>query len=107
MGLSDEQIASANMGKVMGISLVMAFMIAIFMTGLCNGISQEGEYDTFQHGMAHGAIVGVFGILPIFVTNGLFEQRPWRLIFTNAFYWTVVLMLVGGVVDSMHHWPNT
>lgn len=105
-GLTEEKIASANMGKTMGLSLVMSFLLAFFMLNFCNGIGQEGEFDTFKHGMAHGAIIGVFVIIPIFVTNGLFEQRSMKLTFINAIYWIITLMIMGGVLDAMNHFPN-
>lgn len=106
-GLTDEKIAQANMPVTMGVSLVMSFLLAFFMLNFCNGAGQEGEFDTFKHGVAHGAIVGLFVVLPVFVTNGLFEQKSWKLIFINSLYWLVVFMLVGGVVDSMNHFGDS
>lgn len=107
VGLTDEKIASANMAVTMGVSLVMAFLMAFFMLNFCNGAGQEGEYDTFKHGMAHGAIIGCFVILPVFITNGLFEQKSWKLMLINAIYWIITFMLMGGVVDSMNHFGDT
>ncbi len=107
LGLTDEKIKEANMGMTMGISLVMAFLIAFFMTGFCNGTGQEDAFDTFKHGAAHGVIISLFFVIPIFITRGLFEQTSWKNIWINAGYWIITLALMGGIVDAMNTWPNT
>lgn len=107
IGMTEEKAKSANMGMVMGISLVMSFLIAFFLLQFNNGPGQEGVFDTFGHGAAHGAILSVFLIIPIFVTNGLFEQKSWTNIFLNAGYWILTLAIMGGIVDAMNHFPNT
>jgi hypothetical protein len=33
------------------------------------------NFRTFKHGTLHGTMIGVFLILPIFVTNALFEKK--------------------------------
>ena len=106
IGMTEEKVKSANMGKIMGISLVMSFLIAFFMMNFCNGAGQEGEFDTFKHGVAHGAIISVFLIIPIFVSNGLFEQKSWTNILINAGYWLLTLAIMGGILDAMNHFPN-
>jgi hypothetical protein len=103
IGKTEEDLKGGNMVMMMGISLVMAFLIAFFMLSFCNGEGQEGNFDTFKHGAAHGVIISLFFVIPIFVTNGLFERKPWSNIFINAGYWIITLALVGGVVDAMNH----
>lgn len=103
VGLTEEKIKEANMAITMGLSLVVAFLIAIFMSNFCNGAGQEGEFDTFKHGAGHGLILSLFLIGPIFITNGLFEQKSWKNIFINIGYWLITLVLMGGIVDSMNH----
>jgi len=34
------------------------------MFNFCNGFGQEGEFDTFKHGAAHGVIIGLFLVVP-------------------------------------------
>jgi hypothetical protein len=105
-GMTEEKAAQGNMAVIFGTSLVMAFLISFFLLLNCNGPGQEGQYDTFKHGMGHGLIVGLFVVMPTFVTNGLFEQKSWKLIFINVFYWVACFILMGGVVDSMNHWTG-
>ena len=106
IGMTLEKAKEANMPLMFGLSFVMSLLVAIFMTQFCNGTGQEGEFDTFKHGIAHGIIISLFLIIPIFVTNGLFEQKSWKNILINAGYWILTLAIMGGIVDAMHHWPN-
>jgi len=103
VGLTEEKIKEANMGVTMGVSLVMSFLIAFFMVGFCNGEGQEGVYDTYGHGAAHGVIISLFFVIPIFITNGLFEQKSWTNMLINAGYWLITLAIMGAVVDGMNH----
>jgi Protein of unknown function (DUF1761) len=56
------------------------------------------EFRTFKHGVFHGLLYGIFMVLPIIGTNGLFERKSWKYIFINVGYWTVSLMLMGGII---------
>ena len=107
IGMTEEKQKSGNMPLMMGLSLVMAFLISFFLLNFNNGPGQEGAFDTFGHGVAHGIVISLFLIIPAFVSNGLFEQKPWKNIVINGLYWMVSLALMGGVIDAMNHWPNT
>jgi hypothetical protein len=56
------------------------------------------EFRTFKHGAFHGLMYGLFFVLPVIGTNGLFERKSWKYIFINVGYWTVSLMLMGGII---------
>ena len=106
IGMTEEKQKEANLPVIMGLSLVMSFLIAFFFVNFCNGIGQEGEFDTFKHGVAHGVIINFFLIIPILVTKGLYEQRSWKGILIDAGYWIITLGLIGGIIDAMNHFPN-
>lgn len=106
IGMTEEQAASGNMAMTMGISLVMAFILSFFLINFNNGPGQEGQFDTFKHGAFHGVFIGIVVVMPVFVTNGLFEQKSWKNLFINLGYWLLTLALMGGVLDAMNHWPN-
>ena len=106
IGMTEEKAKQANMPVVFGVSLLMSFLIAFFLLGNVNGLGQEGEFDTFKHGAAHGAIISFFVVIPTFITNGLFEQRSWKNMLINAGYWLLTLMLMGGIVDYMNHFQD-
>ena len=105
-GMTEEKAASGNMPVVFGVSIVMSLLLAFFMIGFCNQPGQEGEFDTFGHGVVHGIIIGIFVVTPVIVTNGLFEQLPWKLMLINSIYWILTIALMGGIVDAMNHFPN-
>ena len=106
IGMTEEKQKEANMPVVMGVSIVMAFLMAMFLLSFCNGPGQEGEFDTFKHGAFHGGLAAFFLAIPVLVSNGLFEQRPWKSLLINGLYWFITLMLMGGVLDVMNHFPN-
>lgn len=105
-GMTEEKAKEANMALTFGLSLVMSALLAFFLINFNNGPGQEGEFDTFGHGAFHGVFLGIVVVLPVFVTNGLFEQKSWRLVLINVAYWIVTFALMGGVLDAMNHWPN-
>jgi hypothetical protein len=106
IGMTEEKAKNANMPVVFGVSLVMAFLLAFFFVNFNNGPGQEGEYDSFKHGAFHGVFITIVVVMPVMVTNALFEQKSWKNILNNLGYWAVTLALVGGVVDAMNHWAH-
>ena len=84
----------------------MSFILAFFMINFNNGPGQEGPFDTFGHGAFHGLVIGIVIAMPIMVINGLFELRNLKNLGINTLYWIITLMLMGGIVDAMNHWPN-
>ena len=107
IGMTEEKMKSANMALTYGLALVMSGLIAFFLLQSCNGIGQEGEFDTFGHGVAHGLVITLFFLMPVLFTKKLFEQSSWKNLGINLGYWAISLMLMGGVVDAMNHytWP--
>jgi len=106
LGITEEDIKKRNMLKTYGIAIVMSFILAFFLTNFNNSPGQEGEFDTFKHGAFHGLILTIFIAIPILMTNGLFELKNLKNIFINIGYWLITLVLMGGVLDVMNHWPN-
>lgn len=101
-------VKKANTLFVIGGSLIVSSLLAFFMLNFCNGAGQEGEFDTFKHGAAHGAILSVFVAFPIVGLNGFFEQGAMlnlklrMAMFINLGYWIITLALMGGILDSMN-----
>ena len=105
IGFTEEKVRQANMPLVFGLSFVMAFLISFYLINFNNGPGQEGEFDNFGHGAVHGAFLSIFFIIPVFVMNGLFEQKSWKNMLLNAGYWLITLSVMGGILDAMNHWP--
>ncbi len=104
IGMTEEKARQANMPVVFGVSLVLAFLLAFYMLNNVNRMGQEGQYDTFKHGLFHGIFLTLVFVAPIMITNGLFEQKSWKNMFINLGYWMITLCLMGGVLDVMNHW---
>ena len=122
-GMTEEKMKGSNMGVIFGLSFVLALLLAFFVqflaihqTGVVSLIggdpTAEGilpsfqafmddygsDFRTFKHGVLHGAVAGIFFVFPIMATNGMFERKSWKLTFINVGYWTLALMLMGGIV---------
>lgn len=106
LGITEEDIKKQNMAKTYGIALVMSFLLAFFLLNFNNSPGQEGEFDTFKHGAFHGLFLSIVVAMPILMTNGLFELKNLKNIFINIGYWLITLVLMGGILDAMNHWPN-
>jgi hypothetical protein len=109
LGITEEDIQKGNMGMIFGVSLVCAFLITFFVVFNVNGPGQEGvngEFDTLKHGAGHGLIISMMLVVPVLITNGLFERKRWKNLLINAGYWIPCLILMGGILDAMKHWPN-
>lgn len=105
VGMTEEKAKEANMPLTFGLSLVLSALLAFFLINFTNApAAQEGVYDTFKHGAFHGVFLGVVVVIPVMVTNGLFEQKSWKNMMINVAYWIVTMALMGGVLDSMNTW---
>jgi len=107
IGLTEEDFKKQNRVLLFIISLVMSFILAFFLTNFNNSTGQEGAFDTFGHGAFHGLILSLFIIMPVLVTSGMYELKNFKNIVINFVYWLITLMLMGGIVDLMNHWPNS
>jgi hypothetical protein len=56
------------------------------------------NFRTFKHGAFHGLIAGVTLAFPLIAINALFEMKSFKYIFINSGYWTLSLILMGGLI---------
>ena len=119
-GTNPEEGKSPNMALIFGMSLFYAFMIALILQNLVihqwgayaatveidsdssifeNYMKAYGStYRTFQHGMLHGFMSGLFFALPVVGTNALYERRSWKYTLVAGGYWVVACMIMGGII---------
>jgi hypothetical protein len=108
VGMSDEELKSGNMLKIFGLSLIFAFFIAItlWMSVMLGGAPGEehgaSPYLTFKHGALHGAILGLFLVLPVIGTIALYERKSLRYVLLTVGYWTISMAVMGGIINV---WP--
>jgi hypothetical protein len=56
------------------------------------------NFRTFGHGAIHGVITGIFFIMPVLAINAMFERKGFKYIAINTGFWTVSLVLMGGII---------
>ncbi|WP_400075750.1 DUF1761 domain-containing protein [Winogradskyella sp. R77965] len=120
-GMTEEKIKGGNMAVIFGVSLLLAILLSFFtqflvihQMGALGMVGAEVEkalpsygafmadygnaHRSFGHGAIHGAMAGIFFVLPLFGMNGLFERRSWKYILINVGYWTLTLTIMGAIV---------
>lgn len=124
---TEESLKGGNMPLIFGLTFVFSFLIAITLhmftihqwgmfsslmgePGFVEGTGEAmtyfqgfmetygGRFRTFGHGALHGAMTGVFLVLPVIATNALFERKSFKYIAINVGYWIVSLAIMGGIV---------
>ncbi|RIA11118.1 uncharacterized protein DUF1761 [Flavobacteriaceae bacterium MAR_2010_72] len=119
--MSEEKVKGGNMGKIFGLALLFAFLLAfqlqfltIHQTGIFSLVGGDpstalpsyqaflddygDSYRTFKHGAFHGVLAGILIALPIIGTNALFERKGAKYIFINSGYWIVTLGVMGAII---------
>ncbi len=127
MNFTQKDVEGGNMLLIFGLSFVFSLLIAFFMQflvihqfGVYQTLAGEPEFTkqagggyayfqefmsnfgdrfrTFKHGVLHGAITGLFFILPIIGTKSLFERKSFKYVAINVGYWVITLALMGGII---------
>lgn len=131
-GLSKEDINSGNMLKTFGLSYLVAILLAAGLNywvhhdmAIGNTILKDpnigvaadsvlaqetvkfievikARYDHFGHGAVHGLFASIVFLLPVFVSNSLFERKGFKYIMVNWGYWTLTLVLMSGVLSQWY-----
>lgn len=120
-GVTEEQIKSGNMAKILVLALFFALLIALMLQALV--IHQSGAFSlvggdpskalpsynafmddygdafrTFKHGAFHGFLAGIFFALPLIGTNAIFERKSAKYILIHTGYWCVTLAIMGAII---------
>lgn len=93
--LSDEQIQTANKGKIYGIAFALCLLAAIAFSMVV------GQNPTFWMAFHSGVGIGLFWVATSFGVNYLFEQKSLKLWLINAGYHTVQFTVYGLVFGLM------
>ena len=123
-GMTEEKMKGGNMVKILGLALLFAVMITFLLMqstnhqwgamGMIGGDPETAlpsfnafmadygtAFRTFKHGALHGAMVGLFIVLPVLGTNALFERQSAKSVLINAGYWVVTLSVMGAILCGM------
>jgi len=91
--LTDDEIKSANMGKVFGLSflfsLIMSYNLAFFLGDPTIDLKMGALYGFFT---GFGWVLMAIGII------SMFEQKSWRYILINGGYMTIAFTLMGAIL---------
>ena len=118
--MTEEKLKSGNVALIFGLTLLFSFMLSMTINGVV--IHQVGAqqmvYDQYleaesyvafmeefgnmhrnwKHGLLHGALAGVFFVLPVLGINALFERKGFKYILINVGYWVVTLAIMGTIL---------
>lgn len=95
MGFSESD-TQGNMGKIFGLTFVLALVIAINLAAFL------GPEATLAWGLAAGALAGIGWVATAIGILYLFERRSLRLYMINAGYHAVTFTLMGGILGLWH-----
>ena len=95
VGLTEEAINSANMGKMFGGTFVLQILAAIALSAFL------GESSNWMEGLHTGLWIGLFWVATAYGVTYLFEQRPFRLWLINAGYYVVLYALMGTIIGTL------
>ncbi len=96
VGLSDDELKSASMGKTFGISFVLSVIISY---GMANFFGPEVNMNM---GIMYGAMTALFFVIPSMGTNSLFEHHKLNLFLINAGYNLVTYVVIGTIIGAWH-----
>lgn len=94
-GVTDEQMAGANMGMIFGLALVLsliaAFVFALFL----------GPRPSMPLGLGAGFSAGLCWVTASLGINYLFERKSLKLFLINGGYHTLQFTIIGLVLALM------
>jgi hypothetical protein len=131
-GLTEEQLGKRKMAMVLGLTYLFSLFITFVLMGIvihqfaiysifandtgakdpnsdiskyiADFLAKNGQnFRTFKHGVFHGVIFGIMGIMPVIAVNALFERRSFKYVAIHTGYWVITLALMGGVICQFLH----
>jgi len=96
VGLDDDAINSAGMGRILGLTFVLQLISATALSSLL------GTGSNWYLGLQAGLWIGLFWVLTAYGVTYLFEQRSTRLWLINGGYFVACFALMGTVLGA---WP--
>ncbi|WP_372635825.1 DUF1761 domain-containing protein [Fodinibius sp.] len=100
VGMTEEDVEKGNKAKIFGLAflfeLIMAFNLAMFLTGS----AEAAEQVTAGAGAFYGFLTGFGWIFFALAVNSLYEGKSWKYIFINGGYWTVTFTVMGFILGA-------
>ena len=99
LGMTEESMKEGNMAMTMGLSTLIAIVIAWRMNGYAS--HTEPGMSQFVHGFYHGAYSMGLPAALVLISNSLFQRNSATNMVINALYWVVALGLMGAFLYSV------
>ncbi len=93
-GFTEEELKSANMGKIFGISFILEFIMALNLAMFL------ADSSDIVWGIAAGFLAGFGWIALAMGVNALFSRYSLRLWFIDSFYFVVTFMIMGAILTA-------
>lgn len=91
--LTDEQLKSANAGKMYGVSFLLAYLMSYNMAFFLGDAATDWQWATTA-----GFLTGFGWSAAIFTAIALFEQKSWKYILINSGYIIVYFTVIGFII---------
>lgn len=128
INMTEEQMRKSSMIKMFIGSVIIAFflsvtlaysgiivhqqgVVSLFMAKIQAGDSAAiGVYKqtmasiglahrSFGHGVLHGAMFGIFGLIPIIASGAMYEQKSFKYTLIVGGYWAISSAIMGGIIS--------
>ena len=103
VGLSDDEMKNANMGKLFGSTFIFALIISFGMAMFFFGFSAEPGAETtmtVDMGAMYGLMTGVFFLFPSISMNYLFARKSISLMLIDSGYHILAYTIVGVILAA-------
>lgn len=102
VGLSDDDMKNANMGKLFGsaflFALIISFGMAMFFFGMADPNAEA--MMTVEMGAMYGLMTGIFFLFPSISMNYLFARKGMALMLIDSGYHVVAYTIVGVILAA-------
>lgn len=99
-GISVEDMKPKNPALTYGLTILFTIILTFWLAINVLGPGQEDpKYHTFQHGIAHAALLSLFVVLPILGSPALFERKGGLYIFIQVAYWFLRMAAAQGILS--------
>ncbi len=103
VGLSDDEMKNANMGKLFGSAFIFALIISVGMALFFFGFAAEPGCEvemTIDMGAMYGLMTGIFFLFPTIGMNYLFARKSTTLILIDSGYHIIAYTIVGVILAA-------
>ena len=93
VGLKEDDIKGANMGRILGMTLVLTFIMAL-------GIALFGDLKDWMSGLQSGLLLGVFFAAASMGINYLYQQKSLKLWLIDTGYQVIFMGIIGTILGA-------